>query len=95
MPLDVTIVIEYGIMFATVIFFTAIAIDRETMLANLLASVAWFSVAIANFYLDPTGTLSFALAWIFGAVGSIFMGVMFYNMYSAHLEKKEERFKPL
>jgi|GEM_PF-5150849 len=78
--------IQYVLLFAAAVFFTAISIYRKTLLPTALATVLWFTLALINYLLN-TSTISASISLIYLLLGLVFAGKVindiFYN-YASH-----------
>jgi len=85
-------IIQWITLYATAIFFSSVALTRETMLTSLMTSLLWVVVALFNFILAPT-MLGIALSWIMGLLGFIFAGVFMFGLVSQFYDSKYRRFE--
>jgi prepilin signal peptidase PulO-like enzyme (type II secretory pathway) len=87
-----TSVIELALVFATSIFFAAIAIDRETILSSAIASVTWLVCGMFVFLFDPLGSGQY-ICWIFFIVGTVFVFQLLYKFVLWYQNHANERFE--
>lgn len=88
----ILVVLQYAGMFALSIVFSLLALDRKTLLSNLLASLLWLVLALANFIIGYT-VIGSAFSWILGIVCFIFMGGFIMSLLEGIVEKKQQRFE--
>lgn len=92
MALDVTVMMQYGVMWATAIFFTVLAIERKTILTNLLCGIIWIFDGMINFLVAPTGTFTFGISMLFWVIGCVFMVLVVKIVFDMHGEATKKRF---
>jgi len=85
--------IQFMFLFGVTIVFSMVSLNRQTMVSFLLASILWFTSALANFMLNPAETLSMTISYIFVALGIIFMLASLKALGESVSERKAERFK--
>jgi hypothetical protein len=84
--------IQWLVLYATALFFSSLAVTRETLLTGLTASLLWIVVALFNFILAPT-MLGVALSWILGLLGFLFAGVFMFRLLTQFYDTKYKRFE--
>lgn len=64
--------LEYLLIFCLAIFFTSLAFNRQTLIPNLLAGIAWFLFALVNYaFVSSPATTS--ISWLTVGIGLIFI----------------------
>jgi hypothetical protein len=74
-------------------FFTVLAVERKTILTNLLCGIIWIFNGVINFLFAPTGMFTYGISLLFWVIGSVFMALVLYIVFNLHSEKANERFK--
>lgn len=93
MPIDTEILIQSAFMLCLGIFFSAIAIDRKTLVTNLLAAVIWITEGIVNWLFAPSSAIGQGMSYIFWMIGMVFIGMFFYLMATMWFDLKNKRFE--
>ncbi len=92
MAVDLTPIIQVGIMWATAIVFTVLALERKTILMNLLCGIIWIFNGVINFLFAPTGTFTYGISLLFWVIGCLFMALVLKIAFDLHGEAGKKRF---
>jgi len=84
--------IQYMLLFGMAIFFSSIAIDRETWIPSFISAFLWLVCALFSFILAPT-TIGVAIGWTMGILSFVFMGVFTWLLITQFLDRKNARFE--
>jgi hypothetical protein len=93
MSLDITALIQSAFMLCLGVFFSAVAIDRQTLVTSLLAAVIWIVEGIINWLFAPSSYIGQAMSYIFWVIGVVFIGMFFYKMATMWYDLKNKRFE--
>lgn len=91
--MDVTALVQSAFMLCLGIFFSAVAIDRQTLVTSLLASVIWLVEGVVNWLFAPASNVGQAMSYIFWIISMVFIGLFFGQLFGLHFEKKNRRFE--
>jgi prolipoprotein diacylglyceryltransferase len=94
MELETVQIIQYIIMVVVCIFFSAVAIDRKTILTSLIASIAWMTTGLINFIVEPTG-FGTSVSLFFWLIGFVFIGAFLHAVVTSWFDSKQARWNPL
>ncbi len=84
--------VQYALLFVLSIVFMVLALERKTLLTNLISSIFWCALALANFMIGYT-IIGAALSWIFGIVCFVMMGNFILQMYNSYIESAKARYQ--
>lgn len=93
MSLDTTTLVQSAFMLLLGIFFSAVAIDRRTVVTSLLAAIIWIIEGIINWLFAPSSAIGQGVSYIFWVIGVVFIGMFFYLMADMWFELKNRRFE--
>ncbi len=94
MAIDLTPIVQYTIMCGIGIFFIVLAVERKTVLTNLLCGIIWVFNGMMTFLLSPTGTFTYSMSLLFWVIGSVFIVRVLQIVFDMHSEAAKKRFKP-
>jgi len=88
--------LQYIFLYATAVFFSSLAIDRESLIPCLLSSLLWLLSAIFSFILGPSD-VGVAFAYSMGLVSVVFLSVFVWRLGNQLLDsqnlKKQRKFE--
>ena len=93
MALDTTSLVQSAFMLCLGIFFSAVAIDRRTMLTSLLAAVIWIVEGVVNWLFAPASFVGQGMSYIFWMIGMVFIAMFFWLLGTAYFDMKNKRFE--
>jgi hypothetical protein len=85
--------LQFVFMYGTAIFFSAISMERETLLSSFVAAFSWLLTALFSFILGPSG-VGIAFGWCMGILSFVFMGVFLWRLVSQVLGSRDSRRNP-
>jgi len=85
--------LQFVFMYGTAVFFSALAVERETMLNSFIAAFLWLLTALFSFILGPSG-VGIAFGWSMGMLSFVFMGVFLWQLITRVLASRETKRSP-
>jgi hypothetical protein len=82
---------QFIVMFIATLAFSIIALNRQSIVSNGLASLMWVVFAIMNFIIGSS-IIGVALSWVLGLLGFMFAGVFITHIISGWADAKHTRF---
>jgi high-affinity Fe2+/Pb2+ permease len=77
-------------MYGSAIFFSALAVNRETAMSSLLAAFLWLITALFTFILGPS-SVGIAFGWSMATLSFVFMGVFLWRLIVATLDSQHQK----
>jgi len=90
--MDIFTLFQFAIMIMLGIFFSAIAVNRQTPLTYALAGFIWLFDAVTNYVLSPTGTMTLGVTWLFGVLGGLFLALILHGIIVHMLDDRQNRY---
>lgn len=83
---------QFAALFCTALVFLVLALERRTIIMNLVCSIFWCALAISNFMIGYT-IIGSALSWIFGVICFVIMGNFVLETYNEYAESQKKRYR--
>jgi len=83
--------LQFIFLFGAAVFFSSVALDRETVLSSLVASLFWLLSGVCSFVVGPS-SVGMAFGWSMGLVSFVFMGVFMYRLTTSYSEGRRVKF---
>jgi len=89
---DDYLMLQYLMVFAVSIFFTALAADRKTLIPMVMATFSWLITAVLSFIYAPT-TIGSVVGYMFGTLASGLTVAFLYWFIQSTLDDRHRRFE--
>lgn len=89
---DDYLMLQYLMVFAVSIFFTALAVERQTLLSTIVATLCWLVTALLSFIFAPT-VIGSVMGYVFGVLAFVLAGAFLWSFISHTLDERHRRFE--
>jgi len=89
---DEYLMLQYLMVFAVSIFFTALAAERKTLIPMVMATFSWLVTALLSFIYAPTAIGSI-VGYMFGILASGLTAAFLFWFIQSTLDERHRRFE--